>query len=245
MDSIRYAIDQIEDENEKQWALGTLVVVASSIGTSYAGHFAQPKRLDLNSLEAIIQQREKSAWLEFSKRIVSLAEESSRYPYAVTMLEGPWKNALNSAKVLAWKDLVVYLDAPYKREEYSRYYHVLETIVRYDYPSSELKGRIRSKSKGERFSTEFFSKTVWRVEKCFVEIITEILNQGAICAWSYSDNGDASIINVINQIIEQIDCEVYIYAVPYEHQSQRKKQINKNSRLKVIEYCILFIKNEV
>ena len=241
LDSIRYAIDQIADKEIREWALGTLVIVTSSIATSHAGHFAQPKKIDINSIEYIIKQRAKSAWLEFSKRLIMIAQESERYPNPVRIVEGPWKNALRNIRMMEdTKNLVVYLDAPYKREEYSRYYHVLETIVKYDYPSSEKKGRLRSKEKGERFSSEFFTKTVSKVEGYFVEIISSILSIGGMCAWSYSDNGVVAIQNVISQVREKNRCSVYLYSIPYKHLSQRKRKDDKSSKLDVTEYCIIF-----
>lgn len=240
LDSLRFAIDQIDDEEERQWALGTLVVVTSSIATTYGGHFAQPRKLELKSLDMIVRQRQKSAWLEFSKRILCLAEESSRYPFRVNTVNGPWQMALETISKTVSHGLVVYLDAPYKREEYSRYYHVLETIVKYDYPSSERKGRMRSKKKKERFVTEFFSKSRDKVEACFVTIITEILHKGAVCVWSYSNNGNASLMNVVNQVRLRENCDVFVYGIPYVHQSQGKSSEMKRFRKNVVEYCIVF-----
>jgi len=241
LDSIRYAIDQITDEEDREWALGTLVVVASTIATSHAGHFAQPKKLDINSIEYFTKQRGKSAWLEFSKRLIMIAQESERYMYPIEIVEGPWEKALkNISKEINTKDLVVYLDAPYKREEYSRYYHVLETIVKYDYPSSENKGRMRSKENKERFKSIFFTKTVSIVEGYFVDIISRILTIGGICAWSYSDNGMVAIKNVIARVCERNKCSVYLYSIPYKHFSQRKKQGDETNKLNVMEYCIVF-----
>lgn len=39
---------------------------------------------------------------------------------------------------------VLYADPPYTKDHYSRYYHVLETLYRYDYPDSHGQGRVRS-----------------------------------------------------------------------------------------------------
>ena len=50
---------------------------------------------------------------------------------------------------------VVYADPPYSKEHYSRYYHVLETLERYDYPEATGVGRYRP----DRFRTPFSVKT--------------------------------------------------------------------------------------
>src|SRR5262249_31672895 len=49
----------------------------------------------------------------------------------------------------------IYADPPYTKDHYSRYYHVYETLYRYDFPDSIGAGRYRS----DRFSTEFCYKS--------------------------------------------------------------------------------------
>lgn len=235
LDSLRYAIDRLDGE-EKDWALGVLVVTAYQVASCHAGHFAQPRKLSANNILKTLSQRKKSAFHEFSKRFLCLADESEQCPNEIRQIAGPWQNALAYVNEQIGKRAVIYLDAPYKRDEYSRYYHVLETMVKYDYPSSEHNGHLRSKKLGERFSTEFFTKTSSKVDEIFVNIITQIIKAGMVCVWSYSNNGDASITQVIDRIRNQVECRVHLYGVPYQHQTQRR---NGNS-LEVMEYCIVF-----
>lgn len=243
IDSIRYALDVVQDEEVKNWMLGVLIVTVSAIASNHAGHFAQPKRVDENSISEVIEKRKKSAWLEFSKRLLAVAAESERYSYNINIVDGPWKNALEQVAKLHPSNLIVYLDAPYKRDEYSRYYHVLETIALYDYPASERKGRLRSKLNGERFKTEFFSKNVHVIEERLKNTIVAILQESKVCVWSYSDNGVASILNVVNMVLEELSCRMYFYGIPHRHNSQRKKEKKHMvSTLAVMEYCIVFVK---
>lgn len=208
LDSLRYAVDQFSGE-ERLWALGILVVTVYQVSSGHANHFAQPKKITENNITDILIKRQKSAYHEFSKRLICLSEESESTANEIKLLPGPWKNALDYAVDSISGEKIVYLDAPYKRDEYSRYYHVLETMVKYDYPSSELKGQIRSKRLKERFATEFFTKNSHTVEKILVDVIIAILSSDMKCAWSYSDNGDASIINVISNVLAQTACKVY------------------------------------
>lgn len=243
IDSIRFALDTIQDEETKNWVLGVLVVTVSAIASNHAGHFAQPKRVDEKSISAVIEKRKKSVWLEFSKRLLAIATESERYLYNINIVDGPWENALEKVSKLNSSNLIVYLDAPYKRDEYSRYYHVLETVALYDYPASERKGRLRSKLNGERFKTEFFSKNINVIENNLNKTIVTILQTSRVCVWSYSDNGAASISNVVNMVLKEISCKVYFYSIPHKHSSQRKKEKTyTKSSLAVIEYCIVFVK---
>lgn len=241
IDSIRYALDAILDEEVKNWLLGVLIVTVSVIASNHAGHFAQPKRVDGKSISEVIEKRKKSAWLEFSKRLLAVATESERYSYQINIIDGPWKNALEKVAKLNSSNLIVYLDAPYKRDEYSRYYHVLETVALYDYPASERKGRLRSKMNGERFKTEFFSKNIHVVEDSLKNAIITILQASKACIWSYSDNGLASIPNVVTMVLQEVVCEVFFYSIPHKHNSQRKKEHTQYS-LSVMEYCIVFVK---
>lgn len=240
IDSIRYAIDMMEDDFDKEWLLGALIISVTSVASNYAGHFAQPKRIDESSIYNIIEKRKRSVWLEFSKRIRVIAAESERYLYEIVPVEGPWERALQDVKKRE-KNILVYLDAPYKREEYSRYYHVLETLVRYDYPAAERKGRLRSIQNGERFKSRFSSRDSKKIEDYFVYVITNILKEANVCAWSYSNNADGNIIHVIDNIGKEFDCKIYMYTTMHRHASQGRNVKKKD--MNVIEYCIVFVRN--
>lgn len=242
IDSIRYAIDQVQDKKKKEWLLGILVIAVSVVASNYGGHFAQPKKIDEKTIKKTIEERKRSVWLEFSKRLIAIATESEKYAHEIMAVRGPWKSALAEIGKMKYSSVVVYLDAPYKREEYSRYYHLLETLVKYDYPSSEYKGRVRSIHNGERFRSEFCSRNVKAVERCFVETIVSILNVAEICAWSYSTNGAVDVMHVIEEVKLLINCNVCIYSTLHRHISQGKIRKTNNVRLQVIEYCIIFKK---
>lgn len=242
IDSLRYAIDQLENEYEKTWALGSLITTLSSIGTTFAAHFAQPKYKDaasisLANISSVLEQRSFSVFHEFAVRLLNLAEESGKKNRRIEVQPGPWKLAIEALKEsLVNQSVLVYLDAPYKREEYSRYYHVLETAVTYSYPASIGKGKLPSKGR-ERFRSEFFTKNADLVNDSFVTVLASILQCGWMCAWSYSDTGDADIPKVIKALCEKVDCRIMSYSTPYEHRSQGKGVSNK----KVTEYVILFV----
>ena len=50
---------------------------------------------------------------------------------------------------------LVYIDPPYTNAHYSRFYHILETLVNYDYPELEFFGRYRN----DRFQSSFCIKS--------------------------------------------------------------------------------------
>jgi adenine-specific DNA-methyltransferase len=242
VDSLRFAIEYIENKQEKQWALGALIAAISERSTTYAGHFAQPPikgvaDFNLKNLPAILERRTFSIIHEFSIRLLNLAEESEKSSHVVELVPGPWEKALLTLDtIINDEPVVVYLDAPYKREEYSRYYHVLETLISYAYPSSVGKGRIPDKNKKERFDSEFFTRSESQFIQAYVRVICDILKRGWACAWSYSDSGDADIVAVLNQVYNSVQFDGWSYATPYEHKPQGGRRPKK-----VTEYLILLI----
>jgi adenine-specific DNA-methyltransferase len=78
---------------------------------------------------------------------------------------------------------VVYADPPYSAAQYSRYYHVLETLVLYDYPESSGAGRYR----GDRHQTAF--SKLGSVEGAFRDVIRSVAAMDAALVLSYPSNG--------------------------------------------------------
>ena len=250
IDSLRYAIDMLENETDREWALGALISTCSRIASSHASHFEQPtvivdtkNNFKYKNIQKMLNRRKISVWREFEATLLSLAKESEKSMHPVLFYDGPWMKSLQTARETLGKDVVVYVDAPYKREEYSRYYHVLETLVNYDYPDLTTKGKMppKSRTKGcnenrQRFYSEFFTKTNTQIEKIFVNIFINILKEGWHCAWSYSNNGMASVVNVVNSVANELPCNINLYSTPYLHKHQNINQ----KPLDVSEYLILF-----
>ena len=139
IDSLRFAIDQLGNGVDRTFCLGALIASASITGTTYAGHFAQPVRLRKSNLLSIIETRAMSVLHEFSRRLEGFGsgewESSSSYRGSAWALAD---RPTPSTSQLSHKSVLVYVDAPYKREDYSRYYHVLETLAIYGYPCLEV-----------------------------------------------------------------------------------------------------------
>lgn len=239
IDSLRAVIDGL-GEPERSWALAALIASVASVATTYGGHFAQPRIADADQITernigGLIEKRSASVVHEFSARLLNLAAESERTPFAVRGLKGPWQDALRPlSPEVGPRPTVVYLDPPYRREEYSRYYHVLETLVRYDYPGIQDKGLAPPKG-NQRFASEFFTRSVGRREALLQNVIESVLGTGASCAWSYSDSADGSIQSVVRRVVEATGATVRSYATLHRHRAHGG---HKDRR--VIEYLIWF-----
>ncbi len=241
IDSIRYAIDQLRDGEEKTFAIAALIATCSQLGTGYASQFAQPKTLIPEQVPNIIEIRSQNILHEFCIRLVALAKESEKAPYKIKTIRGKWQDVLE--RVTSWEydhPTVVYLDAPYTRDEYSRYYHVLETIVKYNYPSSHGKGRSPDRNHDEYFKSPFFTKKLENIIDEFVEIITTVINLNIICAWSYSNQAVINIVDVIERVSQKVSTDIISYSTPYRYKAQGGKKAKET-----IEYCIIFIPKEI
>lgn len=242
IDSLRFAIDQLTDRTERDWALGALICAASACAYTYGGHFAQPKLDPSNSgkthgqFKDILFSRGMSVVHEFEARLISLAAESERVPNAVVEQSGPWGSAMSNVQNLNSRaEVVTYFDPPYTREEYSRYYHVLEELIRYSYPVVSGKANVPDKSTHQRFASEFFSRTESRVSRVIEQVIDQSLANGWPCIWSYSDKGNAKIRAVIDAISARRDVSVEMYSTPYVYRPQGKAKATS-----VLEYLVAF-----
>jgi hypothetical protein len=232
IDSIRHAISTLSDQLDRAWSLGTLTVVVSSIASGYAKHYAQPyftpERLRAFSadkenprriLYQALLQRRRSVNHELRARFMSLANASEERAHVIRTFSGPWLQALDEFDQIAGHRAIVYVDAPYKRDEYSRYYHLLETLVQYNYPAVAGKGRLPAKGDGGRFSSEFASRVHSRVVQAHQTVINEILERGFDCAWSYADSGQVRAVDIIEGLptSSRFVCSV---SAPHSHKGQ-------------------------
>ena len=212
VDSLRYAIEQIADENLKCFYL-TVLMSAMCKAQSTTGHFAQ--FMD-----------------KFHKRIIPLRQLSVLNLFYDKI--GEFKNFVKSGYNnlhfnLDYKELFklkemdgvkcFYLDSPYTTDQYSRFYHILETVCKYDYPTLEHKAKYRT----DRVQSDFCYKKSVAGE--FENIIIYCANKGASLVISYSNHGVIPVED-ITAIAQKYYKSVTVKATDYEHSSQGKGTID-------------------
>lgn len=181
VDSFRYAIDSVLPQGDLRWLALSCLMHAASYCTPGPGHFAQFRALNSIAVcEDILRYRGRSVkdyflkkWDEFG----SFHRKTSGVNICSTL---DYRDAL--AKYLPESD-VVYVDPPYSFVHYSRFYHALETLVRYDYPESEFYGRYRT----DRHQSPFCIRV--RVAPAFLSIIEPAAVQSKTLIFSYSNSG--------------------------------------------------------
>lgn len=189
IDSIRYAIDRARktgalSDNQCNWALVALLQAASCASAS-PGHFAQYLRPTTDTgLNRILSQRNRNIWRQFLLEATLLRPYgNSRWRRGNTVLQGDAISLGDRLDELGLQSAVIYADPPYSKDHYSRYYHVLETLTRYDHPTAKGAGRYRP----DRFATPFSIKS--QVEKTMDAFCGDISERGFSLILSYPSNG--------------------------------------------------------
>jgi len=241
IDSIRYAINQITDEKIKKFALAALLGSLSQFVSSYGGHVAQPKytaeSIKKSNISKVIEDRSKIIIFDFFTRLQEFEKHSKMKKYPIVAITGPWQKAITTLSERLDDNTIVYLDPPYTRDEFGRYYHLYETLAKYNYPDSIGKGRTPNKAKGERYNTEFASRNNNNIENAIVDIISRVLDNNWICLWSYANNSVVNMIPVMQKVYNKFNqsIEIFSYATEHRHSTQGKKPTNT-----IIEYVIVF-----
>jgi adenine-specific DNA-methyltransferase len=188
IDSIRFAIDCLLSQGhitDDQWqALLVALCVAMSRCSNSTGHFAQSLYPKTANIKKVVAQRRRSIaaeWLNAISDVVPVGNQAWRLGNrafrkdAVDLL-----NSLDQNKTIP---AVVYADPPYTKDQYSRYYHVYETAVLYDYPTCSGMGLYRPDRPSSPFSLAS------KVEDAMDSLIGAVAKLGSCLVLSYPENG--------------------------------------------------------
>ena len=188
IDSIRHAIDilyhqEIVDENQRRWLCLALCQAMSKVATT-TGHFAQYLRIKEKTCRRFVAQRRRSVWREWLKalfEISPLGTRAWRSKNRVFVMDA--KTLLPSLSNDIERPAVIYADPPYTEDQYSRYYHLYETLLLYDYPESIAIGRYRP----NRFRSPYSVKT--QVATGMESLVSDCAKLGSRLVLSYPERG--------------------------------------------------------
>lgn len=204
IDSLRKAIDELEKQdlytsNDKQVLLVCLLHALSEIVSSVGKNFAQPIKVvdgKGNIKKFAIKRCMRDRKLSIQDAFRSILNEinadrklflKNNSVYQLDALKFPDEVDVSQVQTF-------YLDPPYTIDHYSRFYHVLETLVEYDYPELEEKtlhgkkylmnGRYRS----DRVQSNYCIPSKGKNE--FDLLIKKIAENKINIVMSYSDSDD-------------------------------------------------------
>ncbi len=216
IDSLRLAIeDNRQHGHFSDWQAKALLaglMASCSRAVSTAGkHFAQPLILNADEQRSFaltrgLSDRKVSIVEEMCQALIKIEEHaaSSRKPSKsfLVSFEDLMAHANASTGALAFSRYfgvdganTIYADPPYTAQQYSRFYHILETLVLYDYPSLQrhpfLPGTLtQGLYRMDRHKSVFCSKSA--APKAF-ESLFKIAQQTSDCLiLSYSETRSSS-----------------------------------------------------
>ena len=189
IDALRCAIDEVaptcrpEMRSVRLWMLVALGAALARCSNS-TGHFAQYLSCSESNSHRVLAKRRRSIAEEWVKRLRLVAPvgdpewRSGNKAFGRDACELLADQSVDLSKLA-----VIYADPPYTDDQYSRFYHLLDTMVLYDFPVVSGKGRYRA----DRFVSDWSSKK--HVETCFSSLISGASKVGSALAISYPDNG--------------------------------------------------------
>lgn len=209
IDSIRYGIENLEFGKS---VLLSALMYAMNLAQSTPGHFAQFLPESNNRVKKL---RDISIYNSFKKKAIELSQiPPSKYnnlSFAQDYIDLFRLDLINEVDVF-------YIDTPYTIEQYSRFYHVLNTIVKYDDPVLEHKAGYRN----DRYKSNFSYKTKAEVE--FERMIKKISDIKKDIVLSYSNKGVVSI-DFLLEIFKKYYDVVNVQILSYSHSTQGKGSV--------------------
>lgn len=219
IDSIRYSAETLKSPL-KDYVLTLLMSVMCKVQSS-PGHFAQFMPKDH---KRIIPLREKNVYELFYEKNRDFKN----------FVQSDYTNKVfnQDYNILLKNDLIdrvecFYLDSPYTTDQYSRFYHVLETVVKYDYPILEHKAKYRN----DRIKSKFSSRNTVKNE--FEKIISFVAQNKKKLVISYSNKGildSDELIELANRYFN----DVKVKFIDYKHSSQGNGNIKIKEMLLIL-----------
>lgn len=227
IDSLRFGIDKYcKEKNDSP--LKNLLLCCLLYSMSYSvrntGHFAQYIKFDfLPNEEDVID-----LFVKKCKEMNILSSEYKNLCFNESYLD-LIDNNRDFQKIKNQIDLV-YLDPPYSSAQYSRFYHIPETLIQYNYPQCNLDGRYPS-IKERKFSNFSYVSKAHKEFDILIKKTSEI-NPKIRAIINYSDHGIVGIEELI-KISKKYFNQVSYKNISHLHFAQNmSKKIRKNHYVK-------------
>lgn len=187
IDSIRYALDTLRGRGvitqpQFDWGVLALGHAAQRVANT-TGHFAQFLTPSASNYKRIARQFKRPVFDQWLASMSALKPAGTSQWRAENLATRSECDALLPT-ISSCDDVgVVYCDPPYTDDQYSRFYHVWETLVLYDYPTVTGVGLYRP----DRFRTAFSLRR--EVDVAFQTLVRDVASTGADLVLSYPSNG--------------------------------------------------------
>ena len=221
--AIRSRIKDVSNKT-KQTIYLTALATAMSTCQSSSGHFAQYMPKEHPRIRAL---RQMDLFHYFQEKCMEIEIFISNYRNIVFGMDGVELLQSSELKSCAPPGSLVYLDPPYSSAQYSRYYHLLETVFLDDEPEVDFKGLYRL----NRFQSDFSSPK--KVTDAFEKVIkfSSLSHYNLII--SYSDGGLIALDKLRNLCSNYYSTVELKYEL-YPHSMQGRGQLNDRHEVIVV-----------
>lgn len=228
IDAIRIAAEKYSKSPVYNTILSSLMF-AMAYNAQSTGHYAQYR--DANnpgSMNDIIIYRKKEIVPYFEKKFKELIEFTGQNQFQHTTSSLDYRECLE----IIPEGTLVYADPPYNFVHYSRFYHALETLIRYDYPDVLFKGRYRT----DRHQSPFCKTS--EVVGAFEELFQGIKNKKAKLVLSYSNTGMISLEKILQLAKTTLGNSYVVYSKAIDYKHSTMGRVDDKSR-EVKEYLVI------
>lgn len=232
IDAIRGIAEEYRDEPVFYPILASLMH-AMSYNSQSTGHYAQYRDANkLSSMKDILIYRRKGILPFFERKFLEFQQTLGQNNLGHEAFSQDYMDCLEGMEV----NSTVYADPPYCFVHYSRFYHAIETLVRYDYPEVKFKGRYRM----DRHQSPFCIKT--KVKKAFESMFKKINEKKSNLVLSYSDTGMIEADELI-QIAEKTFDDNYSIEFRLQDYAHSTMGRTEDKSRNVLE-CLILIKRK-
>jgi adenine-specific DNA-methyltransferase len=219
IDGIRGTLDKLLDSDQITLAdfnLGlSCLMHAMAYASQGTGHYAQYRDAKtVSSMNDINKYRQKSIPELFSKKMAELLQwnKNNVVDHNHQILTLDYQKCLE-----AIPQSTIYADPPYAFVHYSRFYHAIETVVKYDYPELQEKaGKIvKGRYRVDRHQSPFCIKTT--VKKSFLKLFDGVRDSHSNLVLSYSNTGMIDITDLLELAHSELGNSYKVWAIDTDH----------------------------
>lgn len=221
IDSIRYAISKVPRDRQSLYL--TFLMSAMCKAQSTPGHFAQFLKKDSKRVQSLRRY-------DLLKLFYEKATEFQNIPiskYENRVFNKDYNDLFNEVDLKNVK--CFYLDPPYTADQYSRFYHILETVCLYDSPKTSCKAKYRE---GRKMSNFCYKDSVYDE---FEKIIAFAHKNKSSLVISYSNHGVASPEKIL-EIGKKYYNDFSLIFEDYNHSSHGSGSIKISECLIILKY---------
>ncbi len=232
IDAIREVLDELLSTRkitEVDFNFGlTCLMHAMAYSSQGTGHYAQYRDAkDAASMLDISKYRRTSVPSIFRRKFSSLLSWnlSKVVDLGHELVSSDYMECLASLS-----RSVVYADPPYAFVHYSRFYHAMETIVKYDYPAIQVKGEqlVKGRYRNDRHQSPFCIKS--QVRGAFTSMFEGVKDSKSDLLLSYSNTGMIGIDDLIDLAATTFGSTYAVWFENIEHDHKTMGRKGDHSR---------------